>query len=49
MIFNGVFNSLASEQVVALMSVFVFEEKTKTQPRLTEELAGPLRQMQVNH
>ena len=47
MMFNGVFNSLQAEQAVALMSCFVFEEKTKAQPRLTEELAGPLRQMQV--
>ncbi|XP_072023609.1 exosome RNA helicase MTR4-like [Amphiura filiformis] len=46
MMFNGVFNSLNAEQCVALLSCFVFEEKTKTQPRLREELAGPLRQMQ---
>ncbi|XP_035698765.1 exosome RNA helicase MTR4-like [Branchiostoma floridae] len=46
MIFNGVFNDLDAHQCVALLSVFVFQEKASEMPRLTEELAGPLRQMQ---
>lgn len=46
MIFNGVFNELTIQQCVALLSCFVFEEKSDEIPKLTEELAGPLRQMQ---
>ncbi|XP_038074593.1 exosome RNA helicase MTR4-like [Patiria miniata] len=46
LIFNGVFNSLKPEQIVALLSCFVFEEKSKETPRLSEQLSGPLRQMQ---
>ncbi|XP_033636564.1 exosome RNA helicase MTR4-like [Asterias rubens] len=46
LIFNGVFNSLKPEQIVALLSCFVFEEKSKNTPRLSEQLSGPLRQMQ---
>ncbi|XP_015775447.1 PREDICTED: superkiller viralicidic activity 2-like 2 [Acropora digitifera] len=46
MIFNGVFNELSVQQCVALLSCFVFEEKCDELPKLTEELAGPLRQMQ---
>ncbi|KAL0279617.1 UNVERIFIED_CONTAM: hypothetical protein PYX00_001132 [Menopon gallinae] len=46
LIFNGVFNSLTIPQSVALLSCFVCDEKGAEIPRLTEELAGPLRQMQ---
>ncbi|XP_070563794.1 exosome RNA helicase MTR4-like [Ptychodera flava] len=46
MIFNGVFNELKVEQIVALLSCFVFQEKANEMPKLTEELSGPLRQMQ---
>nr|XP_006825596.1 PREDICTED: superkiller viralicidic activity 2-like 2-like [Saccoglossus kowalevskii] len=46
MIFNGVFNELKCEQIIALLSVFVFQEKANEMPKLTEELSGPLRQMQ---
>lgn len=46
MIFNGVFNELSVQQCVALLSCFVFEEKSDEIPKLKEELAGPLRQMQ---
>ncbi|XP_022092267.1 superkiller viralicidic activity 2-like 2 [Acanthaster planci] len=46
LIFNGVFNSLKPEQITALLSCFVFEEKSKNVPRLSEQLSGPLRQMQ---
>ncbi|KAK9451642.1 rRNA-processing arch domain-containing protein [Limtongia smithiae] len=43
MIFNGVFNDLTSEQCAALLSCFVFQEKTKEVPKLPAELAKPLR------
>ncbi|PAV18118.1 antiviral helicase [Pyrrhoderma noxium] len=46
MIFNGVFNSLLPEQCAALLSCFVFDEKSEQQTKLTEELAAPLRVMQ---
>eukprot|EP00112_Aurelia_sp_Birch-Aquarium-sp1_P005103 Seg158.5 transcript_id=Seg158.5/GoldUCD/mRNA.D3Y31 product="Exosome RNA helicase MTR4" protein_id=Seg158.5/GoldUCD/D3Y31 len=46
MIFNGAFNDLTSQQCVALLSCFVFQEKADDPTRLQEELAGPLRQMQ---
>lgn len=46
MMFNGVFNDLNVEQIVAIMSCFVFQEKSDDVPRLSEELAGPLREMQ---
>ncbi|XP_031551910.1 exosome RNA helicase MTR4-like [Actinia tenebrosa] len=46
MIFNGVFNDLTTEQSVALLSCFICEERSDELPKLKEELAGPLRQMQ---
>ncbi|XP_013779377.1 superkiller viralicidic activity 2-like 2 [Limulus polyphemus] len=46
MVFNGVFNDLNVYQATALLSCFVFQEKSSEMPRLTEELSGPLRQMQ---
>ncbi|KAK3602043.1 hypothetical protein CHS0354_021137 [Potamilus streckersoni] len=46
LIFNGVFNELTIEQSCALMSCFVFQENSGETPKLTEELAGPLRIMQ---
>lgn len=46
LIFNGVLNDLEVDQIVALMSCFVFEEKADSNQRLQEELAGPLRQLQ---
>lgn len=45
LIFDGVFNHLTVEQCCALLSCFVFEEKAKEVPKLSEELAGPRRQM----
>ena len=48
MLFNGVFNDLTSAQCCALLSVFVFQEKASEMPKLTEELSGPLRIMQVS-
>ncbi|XP_066567713.1 exosome RNA helicase MTR4 [Amia ocellicauda] len=46
MIFNGLFNDLTSEQATALLSCFVFQENASEMPKLTEQLAAPLRQMQ---
>ncbi|XP_033098338.1 exosome RNA helicase MTR4-like [Anneissia japonica] len=46
LIFNGVFNELTVEQTVSLLSCFVFQEKVNEMPKLSEVLAGPLRQMQ---
>uniref|UniRef100_A0A674GIC7 RNA helicase n=1 Tax=Taeniopygia guttata TaxID=59729 RepID=A0A674GIC7_TAEGU len=46
MMFNGFFNDLSAEQATALLSCFVFQEHSSEMPKLTEQLAGPLRQMQ---
>ncbi|KAF8603077.1 ATP-dependent RNA helicase [Ceratobasidium sp. AG-I] len=46
MIFNGVFNTLLPEQCAALLSCFVFTEKSDQATKLKEELAGPLRVLQ---
>ncbi|CAG5867769.1 unnamed protein product [Menidia menidia] len=47
MVFNGLFNNLTAEQATALLSCFVFQENASEMPKLTEQLAAPLRQMQV--
>ncbi|XP_008199268.1 exosome RNA helicase MTR4 isoform X2 [Tribolium castaneum] len=46
MIFNGVFGNLSPAQACALLSTFVCDEKSNEMPKLSEELSGPLRQMQ---
>ncbi|KAF9931584.1 ATP-dependent RNA helicase mtr4 [Modicella reniformis] len=46
MIFNSAFNDLTVEQAVALLSCFVFQEKSEGGGTLREELATPLRLMQ---
>ncbi|KAM4527775.1 exosome RNA helicase MTR4 [Odontesthes bonariensis] len=46
MVFNGLFNNLTVEQATALLSCFVFQENASEMPKLTEQLAAPLRQMQ---
>ncbi|XP_031173541.1 exosome RNA helicase MTR4 [Sander lucioperca] len=46
MVFNGLFNDLTAEQATALLSCFVFQENASEMPKLTEQLAAPLRQMQ---
>lgn len=46
MVFNGLFNDLTAEQATALLSCFVFQENANEMPKLTEQLAAPLRQMQ---
>lgn len=45
LIFNGVFNTLTVEQTCSLLSCFVFDEKAKEAPKLSENLAAPLRIM----
>jgi len=46
LIFNGVFNPLSPEHCAALLSCFVFDEKSETTVRLKESLAAPLRTLQ---
>lgn len=46
MIFNNLFNDLTVPQCVSLLSCFVCDEKASELPKLSEELSGPLRQMQ---
>merc|ERR1712150_387640 len=46
LLFNGVFNEMTPSQACALISCFVFQEKSSEMPKLTQELAGPLRIMQ---
>ena len=47
LLFNGVFNDLTVSQACSLLSCFVFQEKANEMPKLPQELAGPLRLMQV--
>lgn len=47
LLFNGVFNDLSPELCCALLSCFVFQEKSQRFPKLTEQLSGPLRLLQV--
>ncbi|KAL4402485.1 ATP-dependent RNA helicase Mtr4 [Malassezia pachydermatis] len=46
LMFNGTFNDLTPEQCAALLSCFVFGERSEHPVRLKEELAGPLRVLQ---
>ncbi|BGP19510.1 hypothetical protein JCM10213_006330 [Rhodosporidiobolus nylandii] len=46
MVFGGVFNDLTPQQCAALLSCFVFDEKSEQTSKLKDELAGPLRVMQ---
>lgn len=48
MIFNGIFGNLTPSQACSLLSCFVCDEKSNDTPKLSEELSGPLRQMQVS-
>ncbi|KAL4921237.1 rRNA-processing arch domain-containing protein [Aspergillus aurantiobrunneus] len=48
LLFNGFFNKLTPEQAAAVLSVFVFEEKTKETPPLSkDELSKPLKEIQA--
>jgi len=46
MIFNGVFNDLVPEHCAAVLSCFVFDEKSEKATKLSEALATPLRSLQ---
>ncbi|KAJ5655436.1 rRNA-processing arch domain-containing protein [Penicillium longicatenatum] len=47
LLFNGFFNDLTPEQIAAMISVFVFEEKVKEAPALSkDELSKPLKEIQ---
>ena len=48
LLFNRFFNDLSTEQIAAVLSVFVFEEKIpdSQSPVLSEELSNPLREIQ---
>ncbi|WVQ83968.1 hypothetical protein IAT38_006113 [Cryptococcus sp. DSM 104549] len=46
MMFGGTFGDLTPEQCTALLSCFVFQEKSEAKTTLKEELAGPLRVLQ---
>lgn len=46
MIFGAVFNELTPQSAAALLSCFVFEERTGT-ARVTEEMTGYLRNLKV--
>lgn len=48
LLFNGFFNNLSPEQIAAVISCFVFEEKVKEVPPLSkDELAKPLKEIQA--
>lgn len=46
LMFNGAFNDLTAEQTAALLSCFVFTEKSEEAVRTREELQAPLRMLQ---
>lgn len=46
LLFNRFFNELSPEQIAAVMSCFVFEERTNNPPALKRELDEPLREIQ---
>lgn len=46
MMFGGTFNPLTPEQCAALLSCFVFQEKSEAKVKIREELAAPLRVLQ---
>lgn len=46
MVFNGVFNDLDPEQCAAVLSCFVFDEKSDSQGKIKKELEAPIRTMQ---
>ena len=46
LLFNRVFNELTPHMTAALLSCFVFEEKSNNEEQLKEELAKPFRDLQ---
>ena len=47
LLFNGFFNDLTPEVCASCLSCFIFEEKTKEEPKLKENLAKPFRDIQA--
>ncbi|KAK4958330.1 ATP-dependent RNA helicase mtr4 [Elasticomyces elasticus] len=47
LLFNRFFNEMSPEQCAAVLSCFIFEEKTNDAPSLREELAKPFREIQA--
>jgi hypothetical protein len=48
MLFNGIFNDMTVTQCVAILSCFVINENVKEDvPKLTQELSGPFKIIQV--
>lgn len=47
LLFNRFFNELTPEQCASVLSCFIFEEKSKEEPQLKEELAKPFRDIQA--
>lgn len=47
LLFNRFFNELSPEQCAAVLSAFIFEEKSDESPALSEELAKPFREIQA--
>ncbi|TGZ83792.1 antiviral helicase [Ascodesmis nigricans] len=47
LLFNRVFNELTPEQIAALLSCFVFEEKSNNEVNLKENLQKPFRELQT--
>ncbi|KZF25744.1 putative ATP dependent RNA helicase [Xylona heveae TC161] len=47
LLFNRFFNELTPEQCAAVLSCFIFEEKSNETPTLREELAKPYREIQA--
>lgn len=47
LLFNRFFNELTPEQCAAVLSAFIFEEKSEEAPKLSEELAKPFREIQA--
>jgi len=43
---KGLFTNLTAAQSAAILSCFVFDERSNEMPKLSETLSGPLRQMQ---
>jgi ATP-dependent RNA helicase DOB1 len=46
LLFNRTFNELTPEQIAALLSCFVFEENSKTDAKLQDDLAKPFQELQ---
>lgn len=46
LLFNGFFNELSPSQCAAVLSVFIFEEKSNDSTNLREELSEPFRKIQ---